>query len=414
MNNLKNDCKLVFLMSFGHSGIDWLHSLLDSHKEILILPVLCFYRSWKLLEAEKVTDCSTMATLWTQYLSSDKMQSNIVTKKFNSKEEIKLFGTHLNTYLCKNGISRKAVLWGVHEAYILSKGNSIKPKTIVMHEHVSFPFKEICDDFKTPNILMIVRDPRASLAGVYRGVNKKYSHQPDVFNYFYNMSTEIWLNSVESYYKYREQLGKNLYIIKNEDMVCNLRKEMTKLSNWMCVKYSKSLLVSSSQNSNEWNPDSCYLKRNEPVQDLASFYSPESVKSRWLSELQGTQEINMIEQMFWRIMMEFNYKPNSKRSFYNKLYAYYSFIRPHRGFNRFKFYHPKEEEINRKIKILEVNNGLPLLLWEALPKKRKIVNIYVFFSSVICQINILFTRDRWSRYDDPTIDSLYRDAGVKK
>ena len=31
---------IYFLNTFGHCGIDWLHSLLDSHNQILIMPAL--------------------------------------------------------------------------------------------------------------------------------------------------------------------------------------------------------------------------------------------------------------------------------------------------------------------------------------------------------------------------------------
>ena len=30
------------LGSFGHAGIDWVHSLLDNHDEILIMPAFSF------------------------------------------------------------------------------------------------------------------------------------------------------------------------------------------------------------------------------------------------------------------------------------------------------------------------------------------------------------------------------------
>ena len=46
--------KPVILMSFGHCGIDWLHSLLDCKRQILILPELSFYRYWKILDCDNV------------------------------------------------------------------------------------------------------------------------------------------------------------------------------------------------------------------------------------------------------------------------------------------------------------------------------------------------------------------------
>ena len=34
---------IVTLSTFGHCGIDWLHSFIDSHNEVLIIPQLSFF-----------------------------------------------------------------------------------------------------------------------------------------------------------------------------------------------------------------------------------------------------------------------------------------------------------------------------------------------------------------------------------
>ena len=38
------------LSSFGHAGIDWTHSLLDSHKDILIMPAFSYFRTLNKLQ----------------------------------------------------------------------------------------------------------------------------------------------------------------------------------------------------------------------------------------------------------------------------------------------------------------------------------------------------------------------------
>ena len=47
MKNQKDIKKIpvVVISTFGHCGIDWLHSLIDSHKEVLIIPPLSFFRN---------------------------------------------------------------------------------------------------------------------------------------------------------------------------------------------------------------------------------------------------------------------------------------------------------------------------------------------------------------------------------
>ena len=46
----------TFLLTFGHCGIDWLHSLLTSNSKILIMPALSFFRVWRYLDLELVKD----------------------------------------------------------------------------------------------------------------------------------------------------------------------------------------------------------------------------------------------------------------------------------------------------------------------------------------------------------------------
>ena len=41
---------ISFIMSFGHCGIDWLHSLLNNHEQILILPLSSFYKLWSTID----------------------------------------------------------------------------------------------------------------------------------------------------------------------------------------------------------------------------------------------------------------------------------------------------------------------------------------------------------------------------
>ena len=336
------------------------------------------------------------------------MQSSDDTRKFVNQEEMTLFENHLSNYLNLHGIDRKTVLWGIHESYLIAKKYSHNYKLVVVHEHVSFPFENIINDFNTPNILMILRDPRASLAGFYKGINKKFPNKPDSYNYFYNMSTEEWMCATHSYYKYKDKLGEKLYVIKNENMVVNLGKEMISLSKWMKISYSDSLLKSSSPNTDKWTPDSCYLNRGEDVRDLKDYFSPNNVESRWRSELCGMKEILLIEQIFWVIMLDFGYKPITKRNLINIIHAYLFFIFPSRGSDRFKLFNPTDDELNRKGKILEIEKSFLLPLWNILPKYGKI--LYIYLSSIFSHIAILFSKNSWSRYDKPLIDDIYRNG----
>ena len=409
---LKDKCELIFLMSFGHTGIDWLHSLLDGHEQIFIMPQFSFYRSWKLLEANKITNVDEMTLLWVNDFNSDVVQSNDDSKKFNDDSEVLIFKRKLHQYLSTYGIKKDSVLWGIHEAYRCSKGFNKDYKVIVVQEHAPYAFDKIINDFSNSKILMIIRDPRASLAGFYKGLNKKFPiGKHDIYNYFFNMSTEQWLFSSEMYYKYKASLKDNLFIVKNEKMVSSLFTEMTLISQWLGVGFSETMLIGSNPNKSICTPDSCYLDRGEQPEDINKYYLPANVRSRWLGEL-SDKEINMIEQLLYRIMTDFSYKPINNRNFYNIILSYFSFIHPHRGCDRFRFYKPTKNELLRKEDLL-IYKANPILryIFKFLPIWGKVA--YIYLSTILMQINILFDKDRWKRYDDPVLDKIYRKLMVK-
>jgi hypothetical protein len=409
---LKDKCKLVFLMSFGHTGIDWMHSLLDNHEQIFIMPSFSFYRSWKLLEASKITSVNQMTLLWTNEFNSDIVRMNDDTKKFNNYHEVLAFKRKLHQYLVVHGIGKETVLWGIHEAYQYSKNINKEYKVVIVQEHAPFAFDEIVNDFLNPKILMIIRDPRASLAGFYKGLNKKFpTDTHDIYNYFFNLTTEQWLVASEMYYKHRILLKDNLFIVKNEKMVSSLFTEMTLISRWLGVSFSETMLMGSSPNKSICTPDSCYLDRGEQPEDINKYYLPANVRSRWLGEL-SDKEINMIEQLLYRIMTDFSYKPINNRNFYNIILSYFSFIHPHRGCGRFRFYKPTKNEFLRKEDLL-IYKANPILryIFKFLPIWGKVA--YIYLSTILMQINILFDKDRWKRYDDPILDKIYRKLMVK-
>jgi hypothetical protein len=70
---------LVFNVAFGSCGNYYFHSLLDSHKQILILPPFqSFYRSWNIIVGGQAVDPDDMFCRWQNYLiNSDKMSGNM-------------------------------------------------------------------------------------------------------------------------------------------------------------------------------------------------------------------------------------------------------------------------------------------------------------------------------------------------
>ena len=72
-----NEIPVAVLSTFGHCGTDWLHSLIDSHKRVLIIPPLDFFRTIDILKRKKIYLCNSLAS---------KKITNIIVKKLLRKK----------------------------------------------------------------------------------------------------------------------------------------------------------------------------------------------------------------------------------------------------------------------------------------------------------------------------------------
>ena len=393
-------------MSFGHCGIDWLHSLLDCNKQILILPELSFYRYWKILDCESVQEGNEIFSLWMKHFNSKNRLSPDV-RMLHSAEENKEFEKIFRESLQQNGIGKKEVFKSIHQAYISAKNIDIsKVKTIIAHEHVSFPYKEIIKDFNCSNFLLILRDPRASIAGYFKGIKRKVGHLPDYHDYFYNMSVEEWFNSCDIWKHERKRLGKRLMIIQNEKLVDNLQNEMSNLSQWLGIEYTDALLERTFSNGDTPFVDSSYLKKSSALEN--NYFSPENVKKRWMSELYDHREILMIETLFEDIMNEFGYKIIHELNLFNKIKGVYYFLIPHRGPKRLKHYQSDQNEFQRyRLRLIKTNQNYKGLLFKLLPS---IIKGWIIWTSSFtnhCRM-YFFPGNRWERYDNHLLEGTYR------
>ena len=392
-------------MSFGHCGIDWLHSLLDCTPQILILPELSFYRNWKILGCDKVEKEDEMTLLWLNHFNSKSRQS-LDVKLFHTENEKTKFAREFNASVKKNGFGKKAIFKSIHSAYLNVKTiNLSKIKIIVAHEHVSFPYKEIIKDFEYSKILMIIRDPRASFAGYFKGIERKVGHLPDYHDYFINMSIDEWFNSVDV--TRRSYLPSNrIKIIKNEALVKNLEKEMKELASWLDIDFTESLLERTFSDGSTPFIDSNYLTQTYSLD--TDYYSPDNVQKRWMNVLSDEKEILMIESLFGDLMLRFDYKLINNISFLQKIKGVYYFLLPHRGPRRLDYYKPDESEFNRFSNRLSLMKRHKFLfLFNLLPTTIKVWVILV--NSFMNHFAMyFFPGNRWQRYDNPLLEETYR------
>ena len=214
--------KLIVLSTFGHCGIDWLHSLLDNHKQILIIPSLSFYRRSEILKKKYKVKKNNKNLYVSKFL-------NLILKKnytkrlgiLKSSQNKILYKKYVFYYLThiKNYNLDKDLFEAVHFAYAkINNININKKKVIVTHEHLPWNCYRYKKNFNTKFIL-ILRDPRASIAGSIRYLKRfeRYltGYQLDV----------IFTTFLSAYSLHKQTSKKNLYVIKNENMNLNLKKK---------------------------------------------------------------------------------------------------------------------------------------------------------------------------------------------
>ena len=246
---------------------------------------------------------------------------------------------------------------------------------------------------------MIIRDPRASIAGLCYGREKEFGYLPD---YTFNMIMEHWFQSQDMWNKYQFNLGNKFKVVKNEEMHNNLEKSMHEIAAWLGVDYNNSLLYSTLATGKPAPTDSKYLEHGKEPQSLDIYYLPENVKERWMSVLKDPREILMIEDLLHDIFIAFKYERMTKRTLTSHIKGLVYFLLPHRGLiKKWMKLYPDIEEFDRiEDRLNRGNNLIAQKIWRLLPKVIKL--IIIILHSIFRRIKIYyFPGERWQRYDFP-------------
>jgi hypothetical protein len=392
--------RIVFLSTFGHCGIDWMHSLLHSHKQILIPPALSFFRCWKMLKADSAKNSDEMFEIWHSYITKyiGHKSKNEQKKILHSRQEEELFFSELHNQLKRCSLDRVDTFWAINESYLYAKGiNTDSINIVVAHEHLPWPFEEILTEFENVNFLMMVRDPRAAIAGIIKGRVDDFGFLPD---FTFNTIIETWLQGNDIYSKYNIKFGHSLKIVKNEDLHESLESNMIDVANWLGVDFNNSMLIPTNELGVIHTPDSRYLDESNQKIDEDVFFSPKSVKERWLNVLKDPHDILMIEILFKELMDEFGYKRIYKPSYFNHLKGIIFFLLPsHFIVIKWLDDYPDLEDFSRIDNRLKKRLGFTHSIWKILPSPIKFSFLYAF--SIMRRIKIYFAPGkRWKRYDN--------------
>ena len=336
-NDEISNLPLVMIGSFGHAGIDWIHSLLDNHKEILIMPPFSFFRTMekikrKGINLEKLSN-KQISDIFSNTFSND-ISYQIKSRKFLfNKDHEKKFNYYFLEFLnnSKQKILEKKIFYGIH--YSFSKVHNIKlkdKKIIVTQEHVPWHCIKYEKLFNS-KFLIIFRDPRAVLGG---GILKMKNSNSDKMINSFQFDTMI-LSMISSFnYYLKNQKNKKIYTITNELMHKNLKKQMLKIAEWLNVEYSNTMLEQTFMGA-KWKGESAYLeKNNELNQTPNDFYNPEAVEKRWRSVL-SKKEILIVETVFRKMMNIFLYQKDNKLDILELIKGYYYFYFIHQHQQKF-------------------------------------------------------------------------------
>ena len=319
MKNIKK-IPVYVISTFGHCGLDWLHSLLDSHKDILILPPLSFFRKISILKDKKI------------YLDSHlnhKIITNIITKELFTKTNIEsykilkknqkksIFQKHMNNFLKveKDLSMEKKIFFSIYYAFAkINKINLNKIKLIVTNEANAWNCDKYIEYFNS-KFVFLIRDPRATIAGSLR-VFKRHKKIP------INFKIDINLSRMISAQKFCKKIEKNkILILKNEKIHHNLKAEMKKLSKYLGIKFNNSLLQSTFLGK-KWIGESGYLSKIDLKKPYPqNYYQEKNVEKRWRGFL-NKKTILVIETIFEKLMIRYKYKFDNRLNFKLKFFGY--------------------------------------------------------------------------------------------
>jgi len=307
---------IIVLSTSGHNGVDWLHSLLDGHDELLILPAFSFIRTANFLKDrignKNLSEISytTIADELVELLSSAPFQNNRRRLFSISNDEPEIFKLHLTDYLTKS-IEEDILVrlfFGIHYSYAKINNINLKnKKSIVIQEHVPW-HSELYYDLFSARFLFIVRDPRAALVGAWirqkRADNGKFQAYRFDHTILYQRYFIWFLKYVEK--KFNKNAGHYLYIIRNESLHRDFTNEMKLLCSWLGIEFSDSLFKQTFANK-EWYGESVYLAIDDLDQPPPTdYYEPSKVESRWRNAISPI-EIKMVEWLTSDIFIRFDY-----------------------------------------------------------------------------------------------------------
>ena len=333
---MKNIAKLrekrIFVLStFGHSGIDWINSLLDNHNQILIIPSLSYFRKLNLIKTrykdfDNYNDEKKVEIFCNILFEQSQKKSLRYKLRIPNKTQFKNYIYSNVKLMTDTKHFEEKLFYSLHlgfaKIYNLKINNL---KVIICHEHTPWHCKEYLKYFDA-KMLAVIRDPRAALAGSFRSFERSKILS---LTLRYENTFSFLFHSIKNY---KSHFSGITYLIKNEKFNKNLIKEMRKLSKWLGIKYSQTL-TNQTFLGKPWYGESAYKSSNDLTKSTEkNYYLIKNVQKRWIEYL-NENEIKLIEIIFDEIFKIGKYKKKFNLSIQNKFLLYLKFLTNNSFFN---------------------------------------------------------------------------------
>ena len=315
---------VTVISSFGHNGLDWVHSLLDGHPDIVLMPAYSFFRTLEFFkikfgcDLKGLTDPKEISKKLSEFLYTDPSYKVVRRQFLHNADQARVFEDSLRFFLEESTQINmtKKLFFGINYSYCIVHGVDLsRIQMVVSQEHVSWHSEEYQKEFN-PKFILMMRDPRAGLAGSWkRQAENAGFKRLNPFDFDKGILAGTYL---ESFYKksIRNNKSSNIKVMVNERMHEDLDSEMNNLCSWLGIKFQSSCLEETFLGL-EWLGESSYLGVDEltekPPED---FYTIENIEARWRGRLTG-DEINMIEFLFSYSFCSYNYKKDFEPKYSN-------------------------------------------------------------------------------------------------
>tara|TARA_B100000963_G_C22638223_1_gene678797 strand:+ start:908 stop:2047 length:1140 start_codon:yes stop_codon:yes gene_type:complete len=318
---------VTILSSFGHNGLDWLHSLLDGHSQIVLMPAYSFYRTldfYKKLRGHSLLELNKSATLasnLSKFIWEDPSYKVVRRRFLNDHQETEIFQKHLTNYIdqCEEDNLEKALFFGVNYAFCKLHNRPLDSiKMIISQEHVSWHSEKYKNIFDS-NFVLMMRDPRAGLAGSWKRQVENAGYK-SVNPYDFDKGILVGTYLERFCKKHSDFAERKVRVMVNEEMHDDLRGQMTNLCKWLNLDYEESCLEETFLGK-EWLGESSYLAVDElserPPDD---FYTKENIEKRWRGQIDNNS-INMIEYLFKKSISDYGYNRDNSENIISSLKA---------------------------------------------------------------------------------------------